>query len=254
LLFHEIDLPESYETVEYKAISDTHIGDANFDEQLLMQDLEWSNEEDNRRLLLNGDILNTATTRSVSDTYANKMSPHQELKYARKLFEPAYDKIDSAVCGNHERRIYREDGVDLAEELAATIGCAYDPDGVLLKVRFGKRKLNGKKQTYTIYHTHGFTGSRTSGGKANRVVKLRNIVMSDIYIVSHAHEMMTLTRTIMIPDLRNRKLQQKEQRFVRTGAYLNYGGYGEHKSYHPTKMGTPVIRMFGREKRVEVIV
>jgi len=251
LLLKEIDLPQKHEYIEYKVVSDAHIGDTNFDEDLLKEDVNWAGGH--KRLILNGDILNTATSQSVSDTYSAVMTPHEELKYARKLFSPVSEHIDSCTCGNHERRIYRSDGVDLAEELANTLNAAYDPDGILLKIRFGK-KDNGKKRVYTLYHSHGSTSSRTSGGKANRLVELRNVVLSDIYVSSHSHELITVKRTIFVPDLYNNNVMEKEQTFVKTGAYLKYGGYGEMKSYPPTKRGTPTIRMYAKEKKVEVIV
>ena len=254
MILHEVDFPKDIDFLEYKAISDTHIGDPNFDDQLLQEDIDWCKEEEYRRILLNGDILNCATVRSVSDTYSNKLTPHQELKYARKAFEPVKDHIDGMVTGNHERRIQRDDGVDLSEELALSLGTFYQPEGLILKVRFGKRTKNHKKQVYTIYQTHGFTGSRMVGGKANRLQKLRNIVVADIYIVSHSHQKITFPMKIHLPDLYNNVVREVTQTFVNTGAYLKYGGYGQVKSYSPTDRGTPTIRLYGKKKKVEVIM
>ena len=250
---HEENLSKEFEYIDIKPISDVHIGDPQMDEQLIQEDINWVTKEDNRFLLLNGDIMNTATTHSVSNTYENTMTPHQELKYARKLFEPAKGKILGMTAGNHERRIYRNDGLDVCEELAMSLGCFYSMEGIVLKVRFGKRKLNGKKQTYTIYMSHGSTGSRTTGGKANRLDKLRNIVVTDVYIVSHSHQKITFNKDIFIPDTRNGKVMRKNQTFINTGAYLKYGGYGQVKAYPPTDLGTVTLRLYGNEKRKEVI-
>lgn len=254
MILHEVELSQDYEYIEIKPIGDTHIGDAHFDEQLLMSDIEWIAEKENRFALLNGDIMNCATIHSVSDTYANTMSPHDELKYARKLFSPIADKILSANRGNHEYRIYKSDGLDVSEELALSLNTFYNAEGLVLKVKFGKRKTNGKHQVYTLYHSHGFSGARTVGGKANRLEKLRDIVLADVYILSHTHQMVTFPLEIKVPDLRNNKIITKEQRFVNTGAYLKYGGYGEAKAYNPTKKGSPVIRLWAEDKEINVVV
>jgi len=253
MILHEVELGDHKE-LYIKPISDTHIGDQGFDEQLLMKDIEWIAEKPNRYAILNGDILNTATTSSVSDTYHNNMTPHEELKYARKLFKPIADSILGVTLGNHERRVLRSDGIDLMEELAYSLDSFYNPEGILLKIKFGKRKINSKKQVYTIYQTHGSTGSRTTGGKANRLGKLRNIVLSDIYVVSHTHQKITFNKNIFVPDLRNNNIIEKNQTFVNTGAYLNYGGYGETKNYTPNDKGSPTIKLYAGEKKVEVIL
>lgn len=247
------DLSYKFEHILIKPISDVHIGSPFLDEKLIRRDIDWAIKKPNRFLLLNGDIMNTATTKSVSNTYENTMSPHEELKFARRLFLPARHKVLAMTGGNHERRIYKDDGFDVVEELAESLDCKnYCNSGVLLKVRFGRRP-NFKKQVYTIYLNHGFTSSRTVGGKANNLLGLRNIIVSDVYILSHSHEVITFSKNVIIPDLRNNKLSARKQTFINTGAYLNYGGYSEEKAYQPARKGTVILKLYAREKRVEVI-
>lgn len=252
MILHEENLGD-YDFIELLPIADAHIGSPYFNEQKLMEDIKWLGEEDNRFALINGDIMDCATIHSVSNSYESNYTPHGELKYARKLFKPVKDKILTAVMGNHERRIYRNDSVDLMEELAFSLDTFYVQEGLVLKLRFGKRSSNGKRQVYTIYHTHGFTGSRTIGGKMNRLEKLRKIVVADVYIVSHSHQRGNFPKEIFMPDLRNNKITKKYQQFINTGAYLDYGGYGQTKAYDPTPLGSPYLRFYGKEKKIEVI-
>ncbi|AZO96150.1 metallophosphoesterase [Halocella sp. SP3-1] len=256
MIFHEVHLDKNIDKhnyIEIKPISDTHLGDLQCNEELLMQDIEWIKEKPNRYTLLNGDILNCATIHSVSDSYSSKMNPHDELKYARKLFMPIKDKILTSVRGNHEYRIYKSDGIDISEELSFSLGCAYNAEGILLKVRFGERKTNQKPQVYTIYHTHGSSSAQLPGGKLNKLYRLRNIVIADCYIVSHTHEKIAFKKNIFIPDIRNNKIVKKEQVFINTGAYLKWGGYAESKNYHPSNLGTLKLRFYSSEKRIEII-
>lgn len=242
----------NHDFVEIRPISDTHIGDPLFDDLLLQQEIDWVLAEDFRYLVLNGDIMNMATKHSVSNSYDSVMTPHEELKYARTLFKRARKKILGVTAGNHEDRILKNDGIDIAEELAISLGTSYCREGLLLKIKFGKRKTNSKPQVYTFYMTHGFTGSRTVGGKANRLEKLRKIVVSDVYIVSHSHQKVFFKKKLFIPDLRNNKITEKIQTFINTGAYLRYGKYGQRKSYDPTDLGTLTIRLYAKEKNITV--
>ena len=252
MILHEVNLGEKFDEIELIPISDVHIGDAHFDEKLIKKDIDYIKEKKNRFAVLNGDIMNTATTHSVSDTYSNTLTPHGELKYARKLFKPIADKILAVTQGNHERRIMRNDGVDMSEELAFSLGSFYKQEGLILKIKFGDRG-NGKPQVYTAYITHGSSGASLPGGKLNKLYKMRNIVVADLYITGHVHEKETLKKDLFIPDLRNKKVVRKTQTFVSVGAYLDYGGYGQIKTYHPGTKGTVKIKMYAKEKNIETI-
>jgi len=251
--FNAIDLPDYLNTIEIKPISDIHLGAPECDMELVKSEIDWLQQKENRFAILNGDIMNIATERSLSNTYNSNLTPHEELKKARKLFEPVKDKILAVNEGNHERRISRDTGIDIAEELATSLDTFYHPGSIITKIRFGSRDSNQKKQVYTIFQTHGFSGARTTGGKANRLEKLRKIAVTDIYIVSHTHQKINFKKKIFQPDLRNNKVTEKLQTFINTGAYLDYGGYGERKAYDPTEKGTYVLRLHAAEKKVEVI-
>jgi len=244
---------DRFEYIEIRPTSDWHFGDSNSDTERIKQEIKWAQAKDNRFLLLLGDIMDCATIHSVSNSYESNLTPHQELKGVRKIAIPAKDKIIASVMGNHERRIYKNDGMDISEELARDLSCLYSRESLVLKLKFGKRYNNEKPQVYTIYMTHGWTGSRMVGGKANRLEKLRKIVITDVYIVGHSHQKIHFPKMIKLPDLRNNKITDKKQDFINTGAYLDYGGYGERKSYDPTDKGTVTIRMYGDRKRTEVL-
>jgi predicted phosphodiesterase len=252
LILHEINLDRNFEEIEIIPIADTHIGSPEHNSDKLQETIDYILAEDNRFAVLNGDIMDCATIHSVSNSYESTLTPHGELKYARKLFEPIKDRILSVNMGNHERRIYRSDDIDLAEELAFSLDCFYQREGVLLKITFGT-KPNGKRRVYTIFHIHGFTGSRTVGGKANRLEKLRKIVVADLYIVSHTHQKINFSKSIFLPDLKNNTIQKIQQTFINTGAYLNYGGYGEFKAYDPTELGSPIAKLDAKTKNIKVI-
>ena len=63
-------------------ISDTHIGDAAFDDYgytKLCENLEWVASEPNARVFLNGDILNVATRNSASSPLSQSMNLQEQV-------------------------------------------------------------------------------------------------------------------------------------------------------------------------------
>lgn len=244
----EINLGD-HEAVYIIPISDVHIGDPALNDRKLQGYIDWIAENPNAYVILNGDILNTAIKDSVSDVYHETMNPQDQLRYAKKVFEPIADRILCIVRGNHELRIARATGIDTCEILAAYLGVYYAGDEALLKLRFGKRK-NGKPITYIIYATHGWGGGRTPGAKVNNLSKLANIVIADVYIASHTHFMTVHQDRIFVPDKRNNKVEDMKRTFVSSGAFLERGGYAVQKGYGPAKLGSPRLRLDGRKKDV----
>jgi len=243
-----VELPGEWSELYVHPWSDLHVGDPLFAESFFIARREV---EENSIILLGGDILNCATKTSVSDIYEEAMNPGQALKHAKKLLSPVKEKIQAAVGGNHEYRITKDTSIDVAEKLAEDLEAEYSRESILLKVRFGKGK-NGKKMAYTIFTIHGWTGSRFIGGKALNLHRLSDIVLADVYIMGHTHQIQTFRDKIIEPDTRNNNLIERERVYVNTGAWLNYGGYAEGKGYRPTQMGSPIIILDGREKRIEV--
>jgi len=248
-----LDLPSEWTELHIYPLGDLHIGDPRFAEDLFLEVREEILQKQNAIVLLNGDILNCATKTSKSDIYEEVMNPHQALKYAKKLLEPIRDQVKAITQGNHEARIARDTSIDVAEHLAEYCGCAYSREGILMKIRFGKKR-NLKKCAYTLYMMHGWTGSRFIGGKALNLQRLSDIVLADIYVMGHTHQIQTFRDRYYVPDVRNDNLMIRERVYVNTGAFLDYGGYGEAKGYRPTELGAPVVVLDGTKKDIRVEV
>ena len=244
-------------------ISDLHLGDANCNINDLKDDLESYSGNKDALFILNGDLMNNATKTSVSDVYSQTMSPMEQLELLINLFEPIKDRIIAIVGGNHERRTYREDGIDLSKILARQLGLEdrYTEDGAIIFLRMGelnKKETNGSGENrqvcYTIYVTHGSGGGRTAGSKINALEQLCGIIDADIYIHSHSHLPASFKQNYFRTDVRNSSVQEVTKLFVNTNAYLNYGGYGEIAKYKPACRETPVITLLGKEKYMTVSI
>ncbi len=254
----KVDLPRSLKHVEIYALSDLHLGDRNCNYKELLDLVKKIKENKNAYVILNGDLINNATTHSISDTYGETISPMEQLKQATALFRPIKDKILAITSGNHENRTYRADGIDLTEIMACELGISdrYAPESVTLFLRVGElsnsTKIAGKDKIrqvcYTLYITHGSGGGRREGGKINRLVDLSSIIDVDIYIHSHTHLPAVLKQAFHRADSKNSTIALVDKMFVNTNAWLNYGGYGEAQGFKPASTQTPVIYLNGSRK------
>lgn len=255
----KIDLDRECILYNVVPIADLHIGDAQFNEKDFKKMLETS-DGDNTLYLLNGDLINNATKSSVSDIYSSTMSPMKQLEMLVEIFAPYKDKIIGIIGGNHERRTYKEDGIDISRLFARELGLEdrYAEDGALIFLRFGtqsrgQKETNGSGKTrmvcYTIYATHGSGGGRSVGGKANALEQLSSIVDADVYIHSHTHLPIVFKQNFFRTDVRNSTVKEVEKLFVNTSACLNYGGYGEIAKYTPASRTITAIVLDGQQKK-----
>lgn len=223
-------------------ISDTHIGDELFDEKALLHYLEEADY-----IILNGDIMNTATKNSVSFGYGS--SPQQDLEEAIRIFKPYVHKILAVVEGNHEFRVAKEVGLSLTQMFCLQLGILdkYSGTSAYLYLNVGATKA-----LYRVYCTHGYGGGRSVGAKSNVLDRLAEVIEADIYVMSHTHQPIAFPRSYYRSNDRKYKLQKVTQWFINTGAFLGYGGYGERFNFKPSAIITPVIQLFGKKHGIKV--
>jgi predicted phosphodiesterase len=235
-------------------LADWHIGDPHSDGERIKEYLDYLQRTPNAFAILNGDLMNTAVRTGISDIYGETIPPMEALKQCVKLFDPIKEKCLAIMPGNHELRIFKNDGIDTTQLMATQLGIGerYSPTAAYLYIRFGKltgRCHHGEQVCYTIYAAHGSGGGRTEGAKVNRLLQLASICDADIYIHSHTH-LPAITKTAYFRPWPTRSSVQKVDRlFVNTAAALNYGGYGELASFKPASLDTPIIKLDGRKKK-----
>lgn len=231
-------------------IGDTHLGSSDCDEELLERDIATIAKDDAARVILVGDIFQYDTKTSKGDVYHQKYPPSQQKKRARSLFEPIAHKSLAAMGGNHDEGRTQEDATPV-EDLCEWLGIPYCDTEMFLKIPVGQGR-NGKPCVYTLFATHGWTSSRTMGAKANALHNLRDIALADIYGIGHTHTMMAFPDTYYVPDLRNNNVLEVTMKFVNFGSYQKRGRYPKSKGLGPKVLGTPLIRLSGKERKVTV--
>ena len=89
----KVNLPRDIKTAEIHIFADLHIGDSHCDIMGIKNRIEAVQNNKNAYCILNGDIINNATKTSVSDCYAEELSPMEQIRRFVDLFEPIKDKI-----------------------------------------------------------------------------------------------------------------------------------------------------------------
>ena len=243
------DLPYM-ESMELHPMSDLHLGDPHSDFKLIMETIEHIKNTPNAYCILDGDLMDTAIASSIGDTYGASLQPMEQLKECVRIFEPIKDKILAVLPGNHEHRIYKQDGIDMSSLLCSQLGIAdkYSNTTALLFIRFGERRdgrNHRRRQLYTVYVTHGSGGGRREGGKVNRLADLAAIVDADIYIHGHTHLPLVFRESFFRVSGANSSVSLVEKLFVNCSAALSYGGYGDAQGYKPSSKKSPVIYLNG---------
>ncbi len=259
----KVDLPMDLKYIEIDAFSDLHIGSKKCDYKLIQERVDRVAKDDNRYCIILSDLINNSTKSSVGDVYSEELSPMQQIQKACQLFEPIKHKIIGVTSGNHERRSYKTDGIDLTYFFAKELGVEhlYDYCACLLFIRFGKAKTHGAggshggKMCYTLYMTHGDgNGGRTIGGKMNGLQRRGQIVDADIIVTGHTHAPASFRDCFYKIDYANSNVSKREQLFVNASATLKYEEYAELYGMRPSSTASPVIVLDGHRKNMQAIM
>jgi predicted phosphodiesterase len=251
--FHSVNLGD-VERAYLVPVSDIHPEASSFNEKAFKKLLDWLQDTENAYCVLGGDMFESATKNSKGDVYSARMTTGEALRYIRTSLLPIKDKILVSVTGNHEERIYKQEGLDLAEVLANELGIFYADEGCLLKLSLGRRPNNGKPQVYSIYLTHGNGGGKRPGSKLNNMEMLALSVVADLYLVGHGHAEMSFKNRFFLPDLRNEKVEERYRTFVQAGSFQEWAGYAERGGYVPGSQEMPLITLSGTSKEVKVTI
>lgn len=248
-------LPPDLNEIEIHIFADLHIGDKFCDMNSIKERINYVKDHKKAYAILNGDIINNATKTSVSDCYAEELSPAEQLDKFVELFEPIKDKILALTSGNHENRTYTKEGIDITRLCARQLGIEdnYSKTGAVLFVRLGTSRKTPKKDLrqvcYSIYLNHGSGGGRKEGAKTIRLADMASIVDADIYVHSHTHLPMIMKERYYRTTWVKSSITPIDRLFVNTSASLNYGGYGEAYEFKPSSTDCPIIYLSGTEKK-----
>jgi hypothetical protein len=252
------ELPEDIKKITIIPISDVHIGDKSCNLKAFKEALERIKNEDNTYTILNGDLCNIALKTSKSDTYEEDKTPMEQVLELITYLEPIKDKILVMSSGNHEDRIKRDTNVDILWLVAKQLGIEdrYSPSWWYLYLTFGLNIVKKDRQMiYTITGYHGTGGGSTSGGKINKVKKMSQVVLADIYLMSHVHEPITTKGIIYVPEYQHKTIVKREMYYCISNSFVEYqDSYAERMGLIPSNTGINEIELDGNRKSIKLIL
>lgn len=254
----KVTLSQDIDMLQVHAWADWHLGDENCRLDLIKKRIVDVQNNPNAYVILNGDIMNNATRKSVSDIYTETLSPGKQIDQCVKLLRPIKEKILAVTSGNHCFRTYKHDGLDLMEIAVKELGIEdkFNAGACLVFLRFGRnvKEHSSSRQNYTIYCLHGAGGGRKEGAKAIRLADMSSIIDADVYLHSHTHLPMVMKQDFLRVDRLNSTYAPVTKLFVNSAATLSYGGYGEAAEFKPASTDNPIILLDGRKKNATAIL
>lgn len=237
-------------------IADVHIGDKLSNLKLFRETLKRIQEEPNTYTIINGDLCNMALKNSKSDVYSASLSPMQQVITMVDYLEPIKNKILVIGTGNHEDRTQKETNIDVMRLIARELGIEerYVDSWWYLYITLGQ---DNKKRpiTYGITGTHGYGGGRKSGGKINRLEDMSQVVIADLYIMSHTHKPISTKGCIYIPYYQSKALSKQEMYYLMTNSFLESdNGYAEKMGFPPSNTSITEATLCSTKKKIKVSI
>lgn len=239
-------------------IADVHLGDDLCNLKLFKEALERIKNEPNTYTIINGDLCNMALKNSKSDVYGQSLSPMEQVITMVNYLEPIKDKILVIGTGNHEDRTQKETNIDVTRLIARELGIEerYANEWWYLYLSIGAEKKRPKVPiTYAITGVHGFGGGRKSGGKINNLESMSNVVIADLYLMSHTHKPMSTKGCIYLPYYQSKAITKQEMYYLMTNSFLeSSGGYAEKMGFPPANTSLTEAQLDGTKKKIKVLL
>lgn len=231
--------PNRDKYVELLFFGDLHYGHPECDINKAKGFLDWALE--NKVYIIGmGDYIEAGLTNSVGDSvYQQKLNPQQQMDYVIELFRPLAEAglIIGLHEGNHEDRILKTTSINITKIMCKVLKVPYLGYSCWNLVKVGK-------QNYTMYTTHGSSGSKFKHTKLKAVMDILAWIKADIVAMGHVHSIAAEPVMAQQIDLRSRTVIEDKCYAVLTGSYLKWDNtYAQAKNMPITKLGSPKAKL-----------
>ncbi len=186
-------------------------------------------------------------SKDLRDDLPNIMK--RQVQETVDLLKPIKEKCIGIHQGNHEEAWAKNHCLDPAEEIAEKLEATYLRFSAITHLVFERTNGNtrGKRNMYKLFSSHGSGGGRTLGGKVKKLEDLMRIARTDMYLMGHAHKVISFKETVLDSTWqrgdKKPKLQEVKIVAAITGSfYKTYidgtTTYGERALYAPSAIGS----------------
>lgn len=227
-------------------IGDCHYGSPQFDKPRFLAMIDYC-FKNSIYVFLMGDLIEMSTRDSVgAGVYEQEVIGQSQHEQMVEWFRPLAKKnlILGSLNGNHEDRVYKATGVNIAKQFSRELNIKYLGDACWNTFRVGN-------QTYSIYSLHGRTGSRFDGTALLALERISVSFFADLVVMGHTHKL--ISSTVLTQRIENGLVREHKKTLLITGSYLKYdGGYGQTIGLPISKLGSPKVKFFSNRKDILV--
>lgn len=239
-------IPKGKDSVDVMFIGDIHLGSPQCDKPRFLRIVDYC-LKNNVYVMLMGDLIEVGTKDSVgAGVYEQEFCGQSQYEQMVDLLMPLADRklILGLHNGNHEERVYKTSGINVAKMFARELGIRYLGDACWSKFKVGH-------QIYTIYSLHGRTGSRFDGTALLALERISTSFFCDLIAMGHAHKL--IYSTVIIQRIENNMVKEHKKTLLITGSFLKYdGGYAQVVGLPISKLGSPKATFFSSKKDIHI--
>ncbi len=227
-----------------------HVGAQQSDTAFIREHIKRIKDDEFARWIYMGDGGECVTKQSKGQIYEQTMNPQEQFNHLLGLLSPIKEKGLFGVTGNHDRRIFKETGMNFAESLMLALGLPYFGNSVLWR-------LQVNRTNYDIFCHHGIDSGANIGTKVNKARSFDQFILADAMFTAHSHICMDLPPklTAILDTDRDDPI-----RWLSTYEYIcgcahdsRIPGYAEEKGYPPVIPAQLAVEFNGTRKDGEII-
>ncbi len=223
--------------VEILPIYDWHFGSKECNEKLVDKMISYIKDTENCYCFLGGDLIECAIYGKLNNVHTQKYQIQEQVEMIVEKLKPIRDKILFSICGNHEYRIEKTTGLDIAALMAFQLDIPYKKWESHFMLKLISKKDKANKRNLYIYAHHGNGGGASSGGKINSVEKFHfRAPFANAIFIGHVHFTSETRREIRYMSQRG-VLKSMIQYFISCGTAHGSDGYAAMKGYPPSPTG-----------------
>lgn len=229
-------------------LNDLHLGAPTANISLLEQCIDFAKaNEENTRILLNGDYIEGNIKTSKGEIHEQLYSPKVQAEKVVELLYPVRHLIEGITEGNHDARIEKSTSFDPAEIIAKDLGIRDKYIDVRGVVGFS---FNGLY--YSIEMHHGVGGGSTVAAVENAMKKLWKSD-SDIMYCGHWHKEYSKPVKRYTINKRHKKIIEEKKWLICGNTILDTAKYAARGGFEESFPSQAVIKLNADKKLGKVI-
>lgn len=239
---------------------DWHIGHIGVEYEYLQRALKWI-RENNAFWIGMGDWAQAVVPHPNEHRFdfgemdKRFLTPEQQYRKVYELLEPIRKQGLMILTGNHDDLLRKRHYHNFVDALALQLHVPYMGIDGFLRLVF---KRGRHRQRLDIYVHHGYGGGRSQTAGIKRCLEMAKIVEADVYAMGHFHQLDHKTTTWPLYYDNRGNLQERIRHFFVTGGFIRgYVPEGmtyiEYKMLTPTLLGSPVMKFYPENRKVEVM-